>query len=67
MAGTLSAGVNSLILKLDTPYDTIRTSDIRDDLIKVKVWCSTTAEFTPSDANKVFDGLSLSIIIPTRN
>ena len=64
MAGTLSAGVNSLILKLDTPYDTIRTSDIRDDLIKVKVWCSTTAGFTPSDANKVFDGLSLSIIIP---
>jgi hypothetical protein len=64
MAGTLSAGVNSLILKLDTPYDTIRTSDIRDDLIKVKVWCSTTAGFTPSDANKVFDGLSLSIVIP---
>jgi len=64
MAGTLSAGVNSLILKLDTPYDTIRTSDIRDDLIKVKVWSSTTAGFTPSDANKVFDGLSLSIIIP---
>lgn len=64
MAGTLSAGVNSLILKLDTPYDTIRTSDIRDDLIKVKVWCSTTSGFTPSDANKVFDGLSLSIVIP---
>lgn len=63
MAGTLSAGVNSLILKLDTPYDTIRLSDIRDDLIKVKVWCSTTALFTPSDANKVFDGLSLSIVI----
>lgn len=75
MAGTLSAGVNSLILKLDTPYDTIRTTDIRDDLIKVKVWCSTTPNFTPVDTlnalgvananpNQVFDGLSLSIVIP---
>jgi hypothetical protein len=63
MSATLSAGVNSVILKLDTPYDTIRTSDIRDDLIKVKVWCSTTAGFTPSDSNKVFDALSLSIVI----
>jgi hypothetical protein len=65
MAATLYAGVNSLILKLDTPYDTIRTSDVRDDLIKVKVWCSTTSGFTPSDANKVFDALSLSIVIPS--
>jgi hypothetical protein len=64
MAATLSAGVNSLILKLDTPYDTIRTSDIRDDLVKVIVWCSTTINFVPSNANKVFDGLSLSIVIP---
>jgi hypothetical protein len=64
MSATLSAGVNSLILKLDTPYDTIRTSDVRDDLIKVKVWCSTTSGFTPSDSNKVFDALSLSIVIP---
>lgn len=75
MAATLSAGVNSLILKLDTPYDTIRTTDIRDDLIKVKVWCSTTPNFTPvdtrnalgvlnTDRNQVFDGLSLSIVIP---
>jgi hypothetical protein len=63
MAATLSAGVNSVILKLDTPYDTIRTTDIRDDLIKVKVWCSTTTGFTPSDSNKVFDALSLSIVI----
>jgi len=74
MAGTLSAGVNSLILKLDTPYDTIRTTDIRDDLVKVKVWCSATPNFTPVDLknalgvananpNQVFDGLSLSIVI----
>jgi len=64
MAATLSAGVNSLILKLDQPYDTIRIFDIRDDLVKVIVWCSATSGFTPSDFNKVFDGLSLSIVIP---
>ena len=64
MAATLSAGVNSLILKLDQPYDTIRTTDIRDDLVKVKVWCSTTSGFTPSDSNIVFDALGLSIVIP---
>lgn len=68
MAGTLFPGVNSLVLKLDTPYDTIITDDIRDDLIKVKVWCSAQAGpsgvgFTPSNANLVFDGLSLSITI----
>jgi hypothetical protein len=64
MSATLSAGVNSLILKLDQPYDTIRQSDPRDDLVKVKVWCSATSGFTPSDSNKVFDALSLSITIP---
>ena len=69
MAGTLFPGVNSLILKLDTPYDTIRTDDVRDDLIKVKVWCSAVAGpsgvgFTPSDANMVQGvGLSFSITI----
>lgn len=63
MAAVLAPGVNSLILKLTTPYDRIRTTDIRDDLVKVKVWCSTTDNFTPSDANLVFDGLSLSITL----
>jgi hypothetical protein len=63
MAASLSAGVNSLILKLDTPYDSLRTYDIRDDLVKVKVWCSTSVSFTPSDSNLVFDASGLSIII----
>jgi hypothetical protein len=63
MAATLSAGVSSLILKLDTPYDRVRTTDARDDLEKVRVWCSTTSGFTPSDSNKVFDALSLSVVI----
>lgn len=65
MAATLSAGVNSLILKLDTPYDTIRTTDIRDDLIKVLVWCSASPiPAVPLSNTLVFDGLSLSITIP---
>jgi hypothetical protein len=65
MAATLSAGVNSLILKLDTPYDTIRTTDIRDDLIKVLVWCSASPiPAVPLSNTLVFDGLSLSIVIP---
>ena len=68
MAGTLFPGVNSLILKLDTPYDTIRTDDVRDDLIKVKVWCSAVAGpsgvgFTTSNANLAFEGLSFSITL----
>jgi hypothetical protein len=63
MAATLSAGVGSLILKLDTPYDRVRTTDARDDLEKVRVWCSTTSGFTPSDSNKIFDALSLSVVI----
>jgi hypothetical protein len=64
MSATLSAGVNSVILKLDTPYDVIRTSDIRDDLIKVKVWCSTAPiPIEPLASTLVFDGLSLSINI----
>ena len=65
MAATLSAGVNSLILKLDQPYDTIRTTDIRDDLIKVQVWCSASPIPTvPLSNTLVFNGLSLSIVIP---
>lgn len=64
MSATLSAGVSSLILKLDTPYDRVRTTDARDDLEKVRVWCHTVAGFTPSDTYKVFDANSLSITIP---
>lgn len=65
MAATLSAGVNSLILKLDTPYDTIRLTDIRDDLVKVLVWCSASPiPAVPLSDTLVFDGLSLSIVIP---
>jgi hypothetical protein len=50
---------------LDTPYDLIRTDDIRDDLIAVKVWYSTTPDFDPKQGQGTlaFNGAGLSIII----
>lgn len=65
MAAQLYSGIKSLHLQLDTPYDLIRTDDIRDDLSAVKVWISETSGFIPgaSGSTLVFDGLSLSITI----
>ena len=66
MAAHLYPGIKSLHLVLDTPYDLIRTDDIRDDIIGVKVWYSTTSGFNPASGQGTlaFDGLSLSITIP---
>ncbi len=65
MAAQLYSGIKSLHLKLSTPYDSIRTNDVRDDLVGVKVWISTTSGFNPlvGQGTLVFDGLSLSITI----
>lgn len=65
MAAHLYPGIKSLHLQLDTPYDLIRTDDIRDDLSSVKVWISDTTGFNPAigEGSLVFDGLSLSIVI----
>lgn len=64
MAARLYSGLRSLNLVIDTPYDTIRTSDIRDDLIAVKVWYSTTSGFTPpGQGTLAFDGTGLNITI----
>lgn len=65
MAAQLYSGIKSLHLQLDTPYDLIRTDDIRDDLSGVKVWVSETSGFNPQNGQGtlVFDGLSLSITI----
>ena len=65
MSANLYPGIKSLHLVLDTPYDLIRTDDVRDDLIGVKVWYSTTQGFNPanSEGTLAFDGLSQSIII----
>jgi hypothetical protein len=65
MPASLTAGVKSLLLRLDTPYDSIRTFDVRDDLVGVKVWISTTSGFTPPvQGALVFDGVGTSITIP---
>lgn len=65
MSANLYPGIKSLHLVLDTPYDLIRTNDVRDDLVGVKVWYSTTQGFNPanSEGTLAFDGLSQSIII----
>ena len=65
MAAHLYSGVKSLHLVLDTPYDTVRTTDIRDDLISVKVWYSTTTGFDPSNnqGTLIYNGSGLSITV----
>ena len=65
MPANLYPGIKSLHLVLDTPYDLIRTDDVRDDLVGVRVWYSTTQGFNPlnSQGTLAFDGLSQSVII----
>jgi hypothetical protein len=65
MSANLYPGIKSLHLVLDTPYDLIRTDDVRDDLIGVKVWYSTTPNFDPKaqQGTLAFDGSGLSITI----
>ena len=65
MAAFLYPGVKSLQLVLDTPYDAIRTTDVRDDLASVKVWYSTISGFNPNNGEGTLApaGDSLSVII----
>ena len=64
MAAYLYSGIKSLKLVLDRPYDTIRTTDVRDDLTSVKVWYSATSGFTPETQGiLVPSGNSLSVDI----
>jgi glutamate racemase len=65
MAAYLYPGVKSLHLVLDKPYDTVRTTDIRDDLQSVRVWYSTTTGFDPNNGQGTLvpSGNSLSVII----
>jgi hypothetical protein len=65
MAAHLYPGVKSLQLVLDKPYDTIRTTDVRDDLASVKVWYSLTSGFNPNngEGTLVPSGNSLSVTI----
>jgi hypothetical protein len=65
MAAHLYPGVKSLQLVLDRPYDTIRTTDIRDDLAAVKVWYSLTSGFNPNQGQGTLvpSGNSLNVTI----
>lgn len=64
MAAHLYSGIKSLKLVLDRPYDTIRTTDVRDDLTSVKVWYSATSGFNPETQGiLVPSGNSLSVDI----
>lgn len=48
MSAVLYPGIKAVHLVLTRPYDSIRTTDIRDDLLGVKVWFSTTSGFDPA-------------------
>jgi hypothetical protein len=52
MPAQLNSGIRSLHLVIPTPYDLSRTTDVRDDLIAVKVWYSTTTPFDPRIAGQ---------------
>ena len=63
MPATLSAGIDSLSLKISTPMESDGVTP-RDDLIGIKVWYSTTANFTPPGAGTLaYDGTGLDISI----
>lgn len=64
-AATLSSGIKSVHLSLDTPVD-VNTGKVRNDLSGVRVWYSTNPTFNPvnSEGELAFNGLSLDITIP---
>jgi len=66
MAAFLYPGVKSLQLVLDRPYDTIRLTDVRDDLVAIKVWYSLISGFNPNNAEGTLvpSGNSLNVTIP---
>ena len=62
MSAYLTPGIRSLQLRLDTPIDS--DGQIRDDLIAIKVWHSTQANFDVlTQGTLAFNGLSLSVAI----
>jgi hypothetical protein len=66
MSYTITAGPSSIVLNVNNPLDTdtiTPTDDLRDDLIGLKVWYSTTSGFTPSGTNLVYDGAGLTTTI----
>ena len=63
MAAQLTAGIDSLILKVDYPIESDNITR-RDDLNGIKVWYSTTSGFTPpGQGTLAYDGQGLEITI----
>ena len=63
MAAQLTAGIDSLILKIAYPLESNNTVR-RDDLSGTKVWYSTTSGFTPPEQGTLaYDGQGLEITI----
>lgn len=63
MSVSLYPGIKRLHLLYSTRYDAIRTTDIRDDLVGVKVWISTTQGFNPQNITPIEYGVGASITI----
>jgi hypothetical protein len=63
MSATLTAGPSSVILKVNTPFDTDGITP-RDDLIGIKVWYSTTNNFSTTGVTPYYDGTGLTLTIP---
>ena len=63
MSATLSAGIDSLVLKIKTPMEADGVTP-RDDLISAKVWYSTTSGFVPPGAGTLaYEGTGLDVSI----
>ena len=63
MSVTIYPGIRRIHLLYTTRYDTIRTSDVRDDLLGIKVWYSTTVNFNPQTVTPIEFGVGSSISI----
>lgn len=61
MSVTIYPGIRRIHLLYTTRYDTIRTSDVRDDLLGVKVWYSTVQGFNPQTLTPTEFGVGSSI------
>ncbi len=63
MSVSLFPGIRRLHLLYSTRYDAIRTTDVRDDLVGIKVWLSTTQGFNPQNITPIEYGVGSSVTI----
>lgn len=63
MSVSLYPGIKRLHLFYSTRYDTIRTQDVRDDLLGIRVWYSTTQNFDYTTTTPIEFGVGSSISI----